>query len=109
MQFRGCQVFVAGNKVWLTPYMFDETKPSDVSGFTQAWPNGEAAYDGFVPRVAGALINRTLRREPRFVEVDPSPDDKGEIMHVGTPESLAAFIRRMELEGQAGSQEVPPA
>jgi hypothetical protein len=103
MQFPGYQVFGAGDKVWLTPYVFDETELSDVSDFTQAWPNGEAAYDGFVPRAPGALINnvcdRILRREPRFVEVDPSPDYKGEIIHVGTLESLAAFIRRMDLEG----------
>lgn len=101
MQFPGYRVFGAGNRVWLTPHTFDDTELSDVSDFTQALLNGETDHDGFVSHVPAALLNnvcdRILRREPRFVEVEPSPNYEGEIIPVETLEGLAAFIRELEL------------
>jgi hypothetical protein len=36
MQFPGFWVIGAGKRVWLTPYMFDDTELSPASDFTQA-------------------------------------------------------------------------
>ena len=102
MKLDGYWVSGAGDKVWLTQYGFDETELSSKSGWTQAWENGQGDYDGFVSSVPGDLINnvcgRILRREPRFVDVDPSSGHKGEIIHVGTLESFASFISRLNLK-----------
>ena len=107
MQFPGYWVSGAGSKVWLTPYMFDDTELSPASDFTQAWENGETGKDGFVSHVPEPLINnicdRILRRDPRFIESDPHPGYKGEIIHLPALESLAEFISGLELRVKGNS------
>lgn len=101
MQYPGYWVSGAGNKVWLMPYTFDDTELSSVSDFTQSWQNGETEQDGFVSDAPDVLLknicDRVLRRDPRFIESEPHPGFKGEVIWLSTLESLAGFISGLEL------------
>jgi hypothetical protein len=112
MQFPGYWVFGAGSKVWVTPEVFDDTEVSPESGWTEAHQNGESDGDGFICTVPEALLNnvcdRILRKEPRFVEANPHPGYKGEIIHLATLESLAEFISGLELRVKGpGARSMP--
>ena len=107
MQFPGYWVSGAGSKVWLTPYMFDDTELSPASDFTQAWENGETGKDGFVSHVPEPLINnicdRILRRYPR--RMSQALHLRGHAFrfattrHVALPRSCATIRRKRRQSG----------
>ena len=102
MQFPGYWVFGAGSKVWVTPEVFDDTEVSPESGWTEAHQNGESDGDGFICTVPEALLNnicdRILRKDPRFEEVEVSPNYKGEVIRIDSLEALAGFVRELDLQ-----------